>query len=87
MNKLLVVGLTSVVLFGVSGTASVVFAAPKTASGAAWTSSAKVLPSSSKPDLSSDGKQRQRQRRTDARHAVRPAYNPGSEEIARLTAG
>jgi pentatricopeptide repeat protein len=76
MNKLLVVGLTSLVLFGLSGTASWYFQQQKQAEAHAPA----APPPAERPGPSSPPA-----REEPMRAALRPGFNAGSEEIARLT--
>ncbi len=87
MNKLLIVGITSVILFGASGTASWWLQHHKEAEHTPTTTpSAKGLASSAKLDLSVLDRGKERESNESMKAAVRPPYNPGSEEISRLTA-
>ncbi|MGH7168676.1 MAG: MotE family protein [Gemmataceae bacterium] len=87
MKKLLIVGVTSLILFGVSASASY-FWQQKQKQG--HTESAEHLDPTHKEStrhgkLSPASTTSHASESTPARAAVRPAYNPGAEEIARLT--
>ena len=84
MNKLLLVGMTSLVLFGISGAASYLLQQQKQAAHPSEAPAVKALPALSGREQAGP---RSGGRESDEplRAAVRPPYNPGTEEVARLT--